>query len=222
MTVARQTVAVLACLLFVLAFGAQVHAQAAPEPPAQIAPPNPAAPAVGSKWWIVGGGGFSMTRAGCATCPRTGVFTNTAGLFFDIGGRVSPRVDAGVELMFVRARLEEDPLSAPIRTTFIVGIAQFRPWIESGLYLRAGMGVGFAGNGIINPNGPALKPPYTTNALGVTYGLGWIFRRDRRWTIQANFAHHVAALGELQPENGDPIKNVVGNYWTSGIAIAIR
>jgi hypothetical protein len=196
-------------------------AQTAPAPvPVTLTQARP----IGSKWWIVGGGGFSMARAACAsaTCTRAGVFTNTKGLFFDIGGRVNPRVDAGVEVLFVTARLGQDVNSDPIRTTFIVGIAQFRPWVERGLYLRAGMGVGFAGNGIINPNGPKLKPPYTTSALGVTYGIGWIFRRERRWTVQANFSHHIAALGELTPESGDPIKNVVGNYWTSGAAIVFR
>jgi hypothetical protein len=84
------------------------------------------------------------------------------------------------------------------------------------------MGLGFAGNGIWNPTGPALAPPYTTNALGVMYGIGWIFHRDRRWTVQANFTHHIAALGELATVNGTPVKNVVGNYWTSGMGIVFR
>jgi hypothetical protein len=211
------------------------HAQAqTPETPAQVpakAPPLPPAPAVGSKWWIVGGGGFAMARAGCAVCDRSGVFTNSKSLFFDVGGRVSPRVDVGGEVMFVSARLEDStPIedgvqiedAAPIRTTFILAIAQFRPWVDRGLYLRAGMGLAFAGNGLYNPHGPALKPPYSTNAFGVTYGIGWIFRRDHRCTIQAAFSHHIAALGELSTVSGETIKNVVGNYWTSGVAIAIR
>jgi hypothetical protein len=222
MTAARRAAAILPSLLFILVPASAVHAQAPPEAPAQVAPQSPAAPPVGSKLWIVGGGGFSMARAGCADCDRAGVFTNSKGLFLDVGGRVSERVDAGVEVMFVTARLDEDPLSDPIRTTFIMAIAQFRPRLESGFYLRAGMGVGFAGNGLINPSGPALEPPYSTNALGVTYGLGWIFRRERRWTIQANFAHHIAAIGELQTVNGETIRNVVANYWMSGVAIVFR
>ena len=160
-----------------------------------------------------------MARAGCATCERSGVFTNSRGLFFDVGGRVSPRVDFGVELMFVSARLET---VEPVLTTFILGVAQFRPWLDRGLYLRAGMGVGFAGNGIYSPIGWELKRPYSTNALGLTYGLGWVFMRERRWGVQVNWQHHIAALGELTPESGLPVKNVVGNYWTSGMAIVYR
>jgi hypothetical protein len=83
------------------------------------------------------------------------------------------------------------------------------------------MGVGFAGNGIAGPIGE-LAPPYSTNALGVTYGLGWVFMRDRRWGVQANFQHHIAAIGELTTVTGASIKNVVGNYWTSGMAIVYR
>lgn len=180
---------------------------------------SPEPPALRSKLWIVGGGGFSMARAGCATCDRAGVFMNSTGIFFDVGGRISPRVDAGVELMFVSVRIEDQE---PVRTTFVLGIGQFRPWVDRGLYLRAGMGVGFAGNGLYSPFGPALAPPYSTNALGLTYGLGWIFRRERRWTVQANFAHHIAALGELSTVTGSTVKNVIGNYWTSGAAIVFR
>ena len=188
-------------------------------PAVEAAPVNPGPPLTASKLWIVGGGGFSMTRAGCADCSREGVFTNSKGFFFDLGGRVSPRVDVGVELMFVSGRMtaEEDPL----RTTFVLGIGQFRPWTDRGLYLRAGMGVGFAGNGIAGPIGH-LEPPYSTNALGVTYGLGWIFKQERRWTVQIVFSHHVAAIGELSTVTGESIKNVVGNYWTSGMAIVFR
>jgi hypothetical protein len=180
-----------------------VPAAALAQVPSTPEVPVQTAPRVGSKWWIVGGGGFSMARAGC------------------VGGRISPRVDAGVEVMFVTARLD-DLDQDPVRTTFIMGIAQFRPKVERGFYLRAGMGVGFAGNGLYSPFGPELAPPYSTNALGVTYGLGWIFRRDRRWTVQANFAHHIAALGELATVSGATVRNVVANYWSSGVAIAIR
>ncbi len=96
----------------VLPLGNPPRAQAqTPEAPAQKVPvkpaPVPLATPVGSKWWIVGGGGFAMARAGCAMCDRAGVFTNTKSLFVDVGGRVSPRVDVGGEVMFVTARLED-------------------------------------------------------------------------------------------------------------------
>jgi hypothetical protein len=219
MTLRLPLAVVTLALLLSVAMPGTASAQSGAAPAdAQLAAQSPA-PAIRSKLWIVGGGGFTMARAGCATCDRDGVFTNSRGLFFDIGGRVSSRVDFGVELMLVSARLEAVDAD-PVLTTFILGIAQFRPRLDSGLYLRAGMGVGFAGKGMASPFFK-LTPPYSTNALGVTYGIGWVFMRDRPWGVHANFQHHIAALGELTTESGT-IKNVVGNYWTSGMAIVFR
>jgi hypothetical protein len=93
---------------------------------------------------------------------------------------------------------------------------------SASLLLDAGMGIGIVGNGLFSPLGPQLAPPYTTNALGIVYGVGWEFAKHRRWNLQAHAMHHVAALGELTTVSGESIKNVVGNYWTVGVAFVIR
>ena len=211
----------LACgFAMVCAVPAAAQTEMPPQQTAQVvAPAAQTTLPMHSKWWVVFGGGYSMTRAGCSTCDREGVFTNSRGMFLDIGGRVSPRVDAGVEAMVVRARYIETP--DPILTTFVMAVGQFRPWLDQGLYLRAGMGVGFAGKGLLSPLAE-ISPPYTTNGLGVTWGLGWVFRRERRVTVQAVFSQHIAALGALNARDGVTVNNVVGNFWTSGVAIVIR
>jgi hypothetical protein len=173
----------------------------------------------GSRLWIVAGGGFSVARAGCAACDRDGVFTNSKSLLLDAGVRMNPKVDVGVELFILSSKIESDE---PIRTTFILALAQIRPWDQRGFFMRAGMGLGFAGNGIFNPIGPPLAPPFTTNALGVTYGAGWILTPNRRYGVQINATHHVAAIGELTTVEGTSVLNVVGNYWTIGAAIVFR
>ncbi len=198
----------LAALLILGAVPVETAAQTAPVPSTP-----------GSPLWIVGGGGFSVARAGCATCDRDGVFTNSRSLLVDAGLRVSPRVDAGVELLWVSTRIEGE---APIRTTFILGIGQLRPWEQRGFFLRAGMGISFAGNGLYSPIGAPLAPPFTTNALGLTYGTGWIVGWHRRRALQINATHHVAALGELTTTSGETLNNVVGNYWTIGAAVVLR
>jgi hypothetical protein len=137
----------------------------------------------------------------------------------DAGVRVTPRLDAGVELYWVRLKVNAED---PIQTTFILGVVQFRPWVDRGFFLRAGMGIGIAGNGLYNPAGPVLAPPYTTNALGINFGVGWEFMLNRRWGFQVHGLQHVAALGELTTEAGERIRNVVGNYWTVGAAIVLR
>jgi hypothetical protein len=172
-----------------------------------------------SPWWLVGGGGFSVARAGCATCDRAGVFAHSRSVLIDAGVRVRPTVDAGVELFWVSSRIEQE---APIRTTFILGVAQLRPWQDRGFFLRAGMGISFAGNGLYSPIGPALAPPFSTNALGVTYGTGWVLGWHRRRTVQLHATHHVAALGQLTTVDGGSHENVIGNYWTLGAALVVR
>lgn len=176
-------------------------------------------PAPGSRVWIVAGAGFAAARAGCPTCDREGVYTTSHSFLIDAGMRINPRVDAGIELFWVSLDVDG---TAPIRTTFLLGVAQFRPWVDHGLFLRAGMGIGIAGNGLFNPIGPPLAPPYTTNALAIAYGIGWEFTVARHWGIQVHGMQHVAALGELTTTAGTSVKNVVGNYWTVGAAVVIR
>ena len=187
--------------------------------PEVAAPPTASAPALaGSRYWFVTGSGFASVRAGCATCDREGVYTNSRTFLIDVGLRINPRVDAGVELMWVGLKVGRED---PVRTTFVLGVAQMRPWANRGLFLRAGMGVGIAGNGLSGPIG-ALEPPYTTNALALTYGTGWVFRPNHRFALQVYASHHVAALGTLTTASGSTVQSVVGNYWTVGAAIAIR
>ncbi len=67
-----------------------------------------------------------------------------------------------------------------------------------------------------------IAPPFTTNALGLTYGTGWIAGWNRRHALQIHATHHVAAIGELTTTSGESIKNVVANYWTIGAAVVLR
>ena len=172
-----------------------------------------------SRIWIVAGSGYAAARAGCPTCDPEGVVTKSYPVLLDFGVRMTPRVDAGFELYWVQLKVNDE---SPIQTTFIMGLVQLRPWVDRGLFLRAGMGIGIVGNGLFNPNGPALAPPYTTNALALNFGVGWEFKVSRHFGFQVHGMQHVASLGELTTVSGERIRNVVGNYWTVGGAIVIR
>ena len=201
--------------MLIAAFGSVLlsASTAAAQTAAQALPP------LSQRLWIVAGAGFSAARAGCPSCPEDGVYANSYSFLVDAGISVNPRVDVGIELMWVSLDVGD---SSNVKTTFILGVAQFRPWVERGFFLRAGMGLGIAGNGLYNPDGPPLAPPYTTNALGIAYGAGWEVKVHRRWGLQIHGMHHVAAMGELTTIDGNSIKNVVGNYWTVGAAIVFR
>ena len=194
--------------------------QPQPAPPTKTTPkaPNPLSP----KLWLVMGGGFAAARAGCfevEVCNPNGISIKSYSILLDVGVRATRRVDAGLELYWVPLKVNDED---PIKTTFVLGVVQVRPWTDKGLFLRAGMGLGIAGNGLFNPYGPLLKKPYTTNALGIVYGVGWEHMINRRWGVQAHALHHVAALGEVTTAADVRIRNVVGNYWTVGGAIVIR
>ena len=194
----------------------------APSALAQVAGPGApptAGPAPHGPFWFAAGGGVVSARGHCSDCDREGVYLTSGSLLIDGGLRVNARVDAGMEVSWVSSAIEG---TDPVRTTFVLGLGQFRPWMGRGFLIRAGMGLGFAGNGIYNPTQRNLKPPFTTNALALTYGIGWVFRREERLAMQVHGGHYVVAIGELTTVDGTTIQNVVGNYWMVTGALVIR
>ena len=209
----RSSPLIASVLTFSLA--AAVHAQTT----STSTPANPPQTLEGSRYWLTAGAGLTVSRLGCDACDRAGVFGDNHEWLLAAGFRVTPKVDAGVEFAFVGSTL---PTRESVRTTFILGSSQLRPWPQRGFFLKVGMGFGFVGNGLYSPIGPALAPPYTTNALALTYGAGWMFKPYRRFTLQASATHRVVALGALTTEGGTTVANVVGNYWTAGLGVIIR
>jgi hypothetical protein len=57
--------------------------------------------------------------------------------------------------------------------------------------------------------------------MALSYGAGWMVRRERRVALHAYGMHHVAALGDLSTTQ-TTIQNVVSNFWTVGIGFVIR
>lgn len=197
-----------------LTLATPARAQDGPPPAAPSPPPSPK-PGL----WLAAGGGGVLARGHCGSCDREGVFLYSPGVLINAGIEITPRVDAGIEVSFVSSRIEK---LDPTRTTFVLGVGQFRPWVDRGFSLRAGMGIGFVGNGIYNPTQRNLEPPFTTNAVALVIGLGWEFMRAERARFQFLATHHVVALGELTTVDGGSLKNVVGNYWLVGGALVIR
>jgi len=216
----RTTAIVLALLPGPAAAFAQTATEPVAKPPAETvaAPRRTAGKWLADRLWIVGGAGYASARAGCDTCDQA-VFSDSRSVTIIGGVHVTPRIEAGIETQWVALKVSGGD---PMRTTFILGTAQLRPWVQHGFFLRTGMGIGIVGRGLYSPIGPALEPPYTTNALGLVYGAGWTFKVKNRWALQAHAMHYVASLGELALPNGTTMTNVVGNYWTVGMAIVVR
>lgn len=201
---------------------AQVPTDSGPKPPVAdpAGPRRTAGQWLADKLWIVGGGGYASARAGCDICDPAGVYHESASITIIGGVHATPRIDAGIETHWVNLKLD-DSESDPVRTTFILATAQIKPWLEHGFFLRTGLGLSIVGRGLWSPIAN-LEPPYTTNALGFVYGAGWTFKVKDRWALQAHATHYIASLGEITMVDGTTLKNMIGNYWTVGLAIVVR
>ena len=63
--------------------------------------------------------------------------------------------------------------------------------------------------------------PITQKALGLTYGIGWTFRRTERVGVQVFGSQHVASIGDFQAQ-GVTVNDVMANFWSFGGALIFR
>ncbi len=177
----------------------------------------PGGDAAGGRMWLLAGGASTTKRGDCRNCEEPGPYLHTGSVLVDAGVRVNARMDGGVEAMWVPG---ESSAGDRNQVTFLLAVAQFRPWASSGFFLKGGMGMAFVRNWVYT-GGTDTNPPYTSKALGVTYGAGWVFRRGERVALQVYGSQHMAALGDLQTSTF-LAENIMGNLWSAGAAIVIR
>ena len=166
-------------------------------------------------WAVIGGSQFNV-RGDCTFCEVQGIEARTShtwGLMGDIGVRVNSRTDAGLEVAWVPGTARG---GTSFRATFLLGMVQFRPWESQGFFVKGGMGMAFTRNFLIEE-----EDPITQKALSVAIGGGWAFRRDARVGFQLHGSLRAAALGDFATSEGD-FENVMGNFWSLGVAIVIR
>ena len=125
--------------LFALA-PALAFAQTAPQAPSSQ-PPAPAGGA--SNVWFVAGGAFATMRGDCQTCEEDYPYRHSGAVLGDIGIRVNPRMDVGVEVYWMPI----DTAQGNIRTTHFDAVAQFRPWASQGFLVKAAPGWRLSGTG---------------------------------------------------------------------------
>jgi hypothetical protein len=172
-----------------------------------------------SRIWITLGGGFTSLKGDCATCDTSNpVYNKTGSLVLDFGARANKQLDAAVEVQWTPASTLN---GEDIRSTFVMGIGQYRPLRNHGFFVKGGMGIAFVRNWIYDATND-VTPPFTTNAMALMYGGGWEFRSSTRFGIQVFGMHNVVAMGDLTVSSGDSIQNVVGNFWTVGASVVIR
>jgi hypothetical protein len=183
------------------ALAPRVHAQAAADRPRV------------SNLWLTAGTTFATLRGDCQTCEEDTPYRHAASLLANVGYRVNDRMDVGAEVFWMPV----DTAQGNIRATHLDAVAQFRPWGSQGFFLKGGAGMAFVRNWI-----DVISPaPINQKALSVVIGTGWAFRSAERIGFQLFGSQHVAALGDFPtPEQGVP--DVVGNFWSVGVAVVIR
>ena len=192
-------------LAVVLACLPAAHATAQTEPP--------------HGYWVAVGGSSTTMQGACGEgCDLESPYFHEASVVADIGHSINPRTDAGFEIAWTPS---QSASGEDIRTTFIVGVAQFRPWASKGFSIKGGMGMAFVRNWVYDFSGGISAPPFTSKALGLTYSAGWTFRHTQRVGVQVFGAQHVATLGDLKT-SAQTYENVIANFWSVGAVLVFR
>jgi hypothetical protein len=169
------------------------------------------------KIWIVAGGSSTTLLGDCTGCAAD-TYLHTGAVLGIVGKSITRRTDGGVEVLWV-PNTAVGGGEVPIRTTFLTGAFQFRPWMSKGFFVRFNVGMAFVRNWTIELNGET--PPITSKAFAVGLGAGWEWRFNGRVGGQIFGTQHVAALGDLTAAD-TTAENVMGNFWSVGAAIVIR
>jgi hypothetical protein len=170
-------------------------------------------------YWIAAGGASTTLQGACGEgCDFESPYRQAGTVLANIGHSVNSRTDAGAEIAWTPSATAT---GEDIRTTFILGVAQFRPWASKGFSIKGGMGMAFVRNWVYDFSGGVSAPPFTSKALGLTYSAGWTFRHTERVSVQIFGAQHVATLGDLKTSERT-YENVIANFWSVGATLVFR
>jgi hypothetical protein len=171
-------------------------------------------PSTGWQPWIVVGGSSTTLLGDCTDCPAD-TYVHDGGVLGIVGTPLTPRTDIGGQIFWVPS---SSAAGEPIKTTYVMGTFQFRPWGSSGFFVRLSSGMAFVRNWVVDTD---TSTSFTSKAFALEIGGGWEWRFSRRFGTQVFGSQHVAALGDLQGAT-QRVENVMGNFWSVGGGIVIR
>jgi hypothetical protein len=166
-----------------------------------------------SKLWLTAGVAFAAMHGDCQTCEEEYPYRHSTSVLANIGYRVNERMDVGAEVFWIPSETAD----GTVRTTHFDAVAQFRPWASRGFFVKGGAGMALIRNWV----DVIGQDAFNSKALSVVIGTGWSFRPAQRIGLQVFASQHVAALGDLQTAE-EEIPDVIGNFWSIGVAIVIR
>jgi hypothetical protein len=167
-----------------------------------------------SRWWAGGGGGYLAGRADCTNCETSPPFGNGSAFLFHGGLRVTERLLVGGEIFSTARTLN----GMSLRDTYVLGIAQYRPFRTHGFFLKGGYGMGFIKDAFTVEG---VEETARTSGIGLMYGVGWVFREGSRLSFAPVAAQYVTTVGDVQAAAGTA-QNVVVNSWFVGAVVMVR
>ena len=164
------------------------------------------------------GVGYAAAKADCSNCSLEGEYGSGA-VYGDVAAFgiapvwwVNSRIVAGVELQFEANRKDA-------RAVYLLGIVRFHPWAGKGFFLRGGYGLLQVKAPLDLPDGTVNTAKYRGMAL--TYGAGWMFHQNRRFSWGPYGAHYVGTLGSAVIGSFQA-QNIIGNTWFAGVGFVFN
>jgi hypothetical protein len=168
----------------------------------------------GSRWWVGGGGGYLAGRVDCTNCESNPPYGGNGGLLFQGGLQVTGRLLVGGELFTTGRTIN----TVNHRDTYLLGLAQYRPFGGHGFFLKGGYGMAFVKDNFVVEG---VAGTARTWGMGLMYGAGWVFREGRRISVAPVGAQYVTTVGDIQVPAGTA-QNVVVNGWFVGAVLMVR
>jgi len=167
------------------------------------------------------GVGYAAAKADCSNCapneegPSYGsgaVYGDVAAIAVSPLWRVNSKVVAGAELQLETSRRES-------RAVYLLATVRFHPWARRGFFLRGGYGLVQVKAPLDLPDGTVNTAKYRGMAL--TYGAGWMFRQNTRFSWGPYGAHYVGTLGSAVIGSFQA-QNVIGNTWLAALGFVFN
>ncbi len=104
------------------------------------------------------------------------------------------------------------------RDTYLIAIAQYRPFGGHGFFLKGGYGVAAIREAVPSETGTFTA---RTWGMGLMYGAGWVFRERSRVSVAPVGATYVTTVGDVRTRAG-AAENLVVNGWFAGVVVMFR
>jgi hypothetical protein len=177
-----------------------------------------AAPAARGAFILGIGGGYAATKSDCSNCGsgQEGAPAEDGATYDDVAVlSIAPMWRVGAKAA-VGAEVQIETSRENARTLYVMGTVRFNPLAAHGFFLSAGFGMVQVKSDLQLPDGTDGTGTY--RGIGVNYGVGWEFLKNKAISLAPYGAHYVSTLSSVTV--GDfKAESVIGNVWVAGVRV---